>query len=318
MKKENPEILDEYLNYLISAKSYTVETVKSYNIDLLLFFDFIKKYLNIKQNIKDFNKFVLLQVKEKDVIAFMVYCNYARDNNPYTRERKLVAIRGFYNWLLDTFKNDYITNPTANIGSIKKVIRLPKYLNLEQAKEIQQIFTNNNCKDPHKNNAIITLFLSTGIRVSELINIKIKDIDFVGKTIKIFGKGSKERIVYFSEKCKIILQEYIKTRENSKNEYLFLNNKNEKYTRNGIYHICKKAYKLLDLEEKHFSTHTLRHTSATILYMYVKQDTLLLKQFLGHSSIASTQIYTHIHNDKIKDAVEKNPLSNFDARKGER
>lgn len=318
MKKENPEILDEYLNYLISAKSYTVETVKSYNIDLLLFFDFIKKYLNIKQNIKDFNKFVLLQVKEKDVIAFMVYCNYARDNNPYTRERKLVAIRGFYNWLLDTFKNDYITNPTANIGSIKKVIRLPKYLNLEQAKEIQHIFTNNNCKDPLKNNAIITLFLSTGIRVSELINIKIKDIDFVGKNIKIFGKGSKERIVYFSEKCKIILQEYIKTRENSKNEYLFLNNKNEKYTRNGIYHICKKAYKLLDLEEKHFSTHTLRHTSATILYMYVKQDTLLLKQFLGHSSIASTQIYTHIHNDKIKDAVEKNPLSNFDARKGER
>lgn len=318
MKKENPQILNEYLNYLFSTKAYSIDTIKSYNIDLLLFFKFIREYIGIKQDVKDFNKFILLQVKEKDIIAFMVYCNYARDNNPYTRERKLVVIRGFYNWLLDTFKNDYIVNPAKNLGHIKKVIRLPKYLNLAQARDIQQVFNSNNCKNPVKNNAIITLFLSSGLRVSELINIKIKDIEFTRKSIKIFGKGSKERIVYFSESCKNQLQEYLKQRENVTNEYLFLNNQKQKYTRNGIYHICKKAYKLLNLEEKNFSTHTLRHTAATILYMYVKQDTLLLKQFLGHSSIASTQIYTHIHNDKIKDAVEKNPLSNFDARKGER
>ena len=114
MKEKNPKILNDYLNYLASARAYSIDTIKSYNIDLLLFFKFIKEYIGLKQDVKDFNKFILVQVKEKDIIAFMVYCNYARDNNPYTRERKLVVIRGFYNWLLDTFKNDYIVNVDDN------------------------------------------------------------------------------------------------------------------------------------------------------------------------------------------------------------
>lgn len=311
MKKENPKILNEYMDYLISIKSYSLESVQSYNIDLLLFFDFIKDYMNINQDIKNFNKFILLQVKEKDVIAFLVYCNYARDNNPYTRERKLVAIRGFYNWLLDTFKNEHIKNPTENLGKIKKTIRLPKYLTLEQAKEIQHIFTSKNCKNPIKNNAIICTFLCTGIRVTELINIRLKDINFTNKTIRIIGKGNKERTVYLNNFCQKQLKEYMKTRQNYKCKYLFLNRVKGKYTRNGILYICKKAYDLLDLNDKHYSTHTLRHTAATLLYMYVKEDTLLLKKFLGHESVSSTQIYTHIHNFKIKEAVERNPLSNF-------
>ena len=316
---ENPQILNEYLDYLTVVKAFSKTSIATYNINLLQFFEFIKEYLDINQEVKDFNKFILLQVKESDVNAYLVYCNYAKDNNPYTREKKIVAIRGFYNWLLNTFKNDYSINPTSNIGNIKKVVRLPKYLNLEQAKQIQTVFTTENSKNPIRNNAIICLFLSTGLRVSELISIKIGDINFEKKSINIVGKGNKERIVFFSDFCKDKLEKYINTRNVSKDDYLFVNNKNTKLARNTINAICKNAYKLIGITEtKHYSPHTLRHTSATIMYQYVKQDTLLLKKFLGHSSIASTQIYTHIYNEKVKKCVESNPLSNFNIKaKGE-
>lgn len=310
MKKENPQILNDYLNYLISIKTCSPGTIEIYNIHLLSFLKFIKSYLNIKQEINEFNKFILLQVKEQDVIAFLVYCNYTKENNPYTRQLKLVAIRGFYNWLLNTFKNEYIINPAENLGKIQKNIRLPKYLNLKQARQIQQIFTIKNSREPLKFNTIICLFLSSGMRVSELINVQFKDINFADNSIQIIGKGNKERLAYFSDYCKEQLQKYIKTR-NDKSTYLFVNNRKEKMSRIGINYIVKKAFDLLNLNDKHYSTHTLRHTAATLLYMYVKEDTLLLKQFLGHSSVASTQIYTHIHDQKIKEAVEKNPLNNF-------
>lgn len=313
---ENPKILNNYLDYLTVVKAFSPTSIETYNMNLLQFFEFIKEYLDINQEIKDFNKFILLQVKESDIIAFMVYCNYSKDNNPYTREKKITAIRGFYDWLLNTFKNDFNINPTSNIGNIKKVVRLPKYLTLEQAKQLQTVFNNKNSKNLTRNNAIICLFLSAGLRVSELISIKIKDIDFEKNTINITGKGNKERLAFFSDYCKTQLQNYLRTRNINKNDYLFVNYKNSKLARNTINDICKKAYKLIGITDtKHFSPHTLRHTSATIMYQYVKQDTLLLKKFLGHSSIASTQIYTHIHNDKVKNAVERNPLSNFETEK---
>ena len=314
MKKDNPKILDDYLNYLISVKSYSPGTIEIYNIHLLLFFKFIKEYLNIKQEVKDFNKFILLQVKEKDIIAYLVYCNYTKENNPYTRELKLVAIRGFYNWLLDTFKNDYLSNPAENIGKIKKVIRLPKYLNLEEAKKIQNIFTIDNSKNPIRNNTIICLFLSSGLRVSELINIKLNDINYNENSIIIIGKGNKERQAFFSNYCKEKLLNYTKTRKD-KSPYLFISNKKEKLSRREIDYIVKRAYDLLNIGDRNYSTHTLRHTAATLLYTHVKEDTLLLKKFLGHSSITSTEIYTHIQNLKVKEAVEKNPLSNFIVKK---
>ena len=161
---ENPQILNEYLDYLTVVKAFSKTSIATYNINLLQFFEFIKEYRDINKDVKDFNKFILLQVKESDVNAYLVYCNYAKDNNPYTREKKIVTIRGFYNWLLNTFKNDYNINPTSNIGNIKKVVRLPKYLNLEQAKQIQTVFTTENSKNPIRNNAIICLFFKYWIK----------------------------------------------------------------------------------------------------------------------------------------------------------
>ena len=273
--------------------------------------------MEIPIKIKEFNIFILLNVKESDIVAFLVYLNFNKDNNPYTRQRKLSAIRRFYKWLLTTNPTVEIENPTKKITNIQKVIRLPKYLSLNDAKRIQTIFTIKNSKNHIRNNAIISLFLNSGMRVGELINVKIQDINFNNNSIKIHGKGNKERIVYFSDSCKEKLIGYLKlrSRENKVieiNSPLFISYRNN--TGLGIYgieKICKKAYKLMGLEDRHYTTHTLRHTAASLMYIYVSQDILLLKKFLGHASITSTEIYTHIYNKELKEVVEKNPLNDL-------
>jgi len=318
-RKNNPEILNNFLNYLLVIKGYSINTINEYNKDLLLFFNFIKDYLNIKIEVKKFNQLLLLQIKKADIIAFLVYCNYSKDNNPYTRQRKLTAIRSFYRWLLGYHTNAcYIVNPTEGIENIKKTIRIPKYLTLDQSISIQKAFNKQNCRYSARNNAIISLFLSTGLRISELISIKMQDINFTNNSIKIIGKGNKERTVYFSNNCKSILNNYIATKSKDKtiniNEPLFLSNRRGEMSRSTVYYICKNAFKYININELNYSPHTLRHTAATIIYKYVKPDILLIKEFLGHSSVNSTEIYTHIENIRIKDAVERNPLANFNIK----
>lgn len=312
-KKENvPKILEKYLNYMIAVKGCSIRTIEEFSRDIVQFMLFFKDYHDIPIPVKDFNIFVLIQVKESDIIAFLVYLSYSKDNSPYTRQRKVTSLRSFYKWLFFMHRNIKGQNPTLGITSIKKVERLPKHLTLNQAKEIQNIFNRSNTKFPERNNAIISLFLCTGIRLSELININIIDIDFKQNSIVVFGKNSKERRVYFNNYCKVILLEYINVRKTApNNKALFLNRFGERVGVQAIENICKNAYKLLGIDELGYSPHTLRHSAATIMYTHVKEDILLVKDFLGHSSIASTEIYTHIHNSNLKQAVEKNPLNNY-------
>lgn len=311
---ENPKILNSFLDYLQGIRGYTEETIKAYNSDLLQFFNFIKTYLEIQVTIKDFNIFILLQVKESDILAFLVYLNFTRNNTANTRQRKLCAVRRFYKWLLFTNPTIQKENPTTNIPNIERVIRLPKHLTLSQAQKIQEIFTLKNTKYPLRNNAIISLFLATGIRVGELININLKDIDFNTNSITVYGKGNKERIVYFNDKCKKKLLKYINVRNKDKkiidiNEPLFISYQHKRLGIDGVEGICEKAYILMGLENYGYTTHTLRHTAATLIYIYVAQDIFLLKKFLGHADVSTTEVYTHVYNKQVKQAVDKNPLN---------
>lgn len=311
---KNPTILNDFLYYLRDVKGYAEETLKAYNSDLLQLFHFIKKYNEIKIDIKNFNIFIVLQVKEHHIIAFLVYLNFNKNNSPYTRQRKLSSIRTFYKWLLSNHPNIAKENPSKEIANIRKLVKLPKYLTLEQAKKIQEIFTLENTKFPIRNNTIISLFLNTGIRASELININLKDVNWEDSSIKICGKGNKERMVYFSTSCKTQLLKYLHIRNRNKkiidiDEPLFISYQNKRLGIDGVEYVCKKAYELMGLKEFNYVSHTLRHTASSILYTYAKQDILLLKNFLGHSHITTTQIYTHIYNSKVKDAIDRHPLN---------
>lgn len=317
---ECPAILSNFLNYLLGLKNYSIHTIKNYYLDLIMFFKFIKEYMSIDIDIKNFNIFILANVKESDIIAYLVYLNYYRNNTAQTRQRRLSSVRTFYKWLFIKHKPfNEKENPTKHIPNIEKVERLPKYLNLEEAQKIQNIFNLNNTKFPNRNNMIISLFLHTGIRLSELISININDIDFKNNTIKIIGKNNKERIVYIDKILRKKLKRYLIIRNKNKkivklNDALFLSYHGKRLGIDGIENICQKAYKLMGLSEYGYTTHTLRHTAATLIYHKTK-DLLVLKEFLGHAQLSTVEIYTHVINDEIKQAVEKNPLNEYDKLK---
>lgn len=317
MKKDNPKILNDFLLYLV-LMNYSKETIESYNIDLLLFFKFLIYYLDLKIRLKDINVLVLASVKRYDIIAFFIYLNYERNNCFKTRQRKLASIKSFYNWLFRNYPGFDNINPTEAFPYVEVTQRLPKYLKLNDALKIQSIFNNSNCRFPQRNNLIISLFLLTGMRLSELININIYNIDFNNKTIRIIGKGNKERIFYLTDKCIKEIENYLQTRNVvNTTQALICNSKGERLTKKTVERICEKAFALANLTKYKYTTHTLRHTAATYIYKETK-DILLLKEILGHESIKSTVIYTHLENEVLREAVNNHPLNNFKSKREEK
>lgn len=314
---QNPVVLNDFINYLENMRNFSAQTIKGYELDLKLFFNFILKYKDIKIKFNEITIFIIYKIKQDDIIAFLVYQNYYKNNCSSTRQRKLAAIKAFFKWLYIENPGLQIENPTDNLPHIQSIIRLPKYLTLDEAKQIQNIFNKRNCKYYIRNNAIITLFLSTGIRLSELLKIKYIDINFNNNSINVVCKGNKERIVYFSNYCKEKLLAYLNVRSKlaNDNEYFFLSNQGKRLSKSSVENICKKAYQIMGLEQKHYTVHTLRHTAATIYFEFNNRDILLLKDILGHSTILSTEIYTHTYNNLVKDAVNKNPLNDFNLKK---
>lgn len=316
MNRENPKILNDFLNYLLVFKNYSKGTIREYNSDLLIFFKFLIKYLDLEIKVNDINVFILASVKESDIIAFLIYLNNNRNNCFRTRQRKVAAIKTFYKWLFSNypaFSNK--VNPTKNIPHIEVTDRLPKCLQLEDAKKLQHIFNITNSRNAIRNNTIITLFLNCGLRLSELVSIDIKDINFDKKTINIIGKGNKERTIYLNNKALKAIKLYLSTKNivNLKDP-LFLDNKNKRMTTFNVEKICKKAYRIAGLENYGYTVHSLRHTAAAYLYKSSK-DILVVKEFLGHARLNTTEIYMHLDNDDVRNAVNSNPLNNYKTEK---
>lgn len=309
MREEN-QILNDFSNYLI-IKNYSEGTIREYNSDLLIFFNFLIKYLGLEINISDINIFILATVKESDIFAFLIYLNHSKENSSKTRNRKLSAIKTFFKYLYNKYPyfKDKL-DPARNVERAEIVFRLPKYLKLKDAKNLQHIFNASNSRNSIRNNTIITLFLNTGMRLSELVNINIKNIDFNTKTINIIGKGNKERIVYLNKSALNAIKKYLNTRNYYEDEPLFIDNGNKRITTYNVEKICKQAFKLAGLEEYGFSVHSLRHTTAAYIYKETK-DILVVKQLLGHENLNTTEIYTHIDNNEVRNAVNSNPLNNF-------
>lgn len=274
------QLISEYISYLEIEKGLSKNTILAYQSDLIGFFDFIENAQ-------------IEEIKRKD---FSTYTKYLAKNeiNPSSITRKIASIKGFFKYI--SYKRIIKTNPAASIASPKLPKRLPKVLTIS---EIEKLLRNNLSVMDY---AIIELLYSAGVRVSELVNLNIKNIDLKQQTIKVFGKGSKERIIPINKKCIEDLKKYLKKRElialkyNSE-PFLFINENGKKITRQYVYKVIREQGEKIN---KHISPHTLRHSYATHL-LENGADLRVVQELLGHSSIVTTQLYTHISKRTLRE-----------------
>lgn len=279
--------IEKYLEYLKIQKNYSINTIEGYKEDI----EFFKKFLNK-------NNYNFLEVEYKDIRQFFNYMDDLKLSKN-TISRKISSLRNFYKYLA---RNNYIKyNPFSLTKGPKKDKLLPKFLyynELEEMFNVCDLTTFYGLRD----RLILEILYATGIRVGELEYMKIKDINLYENKIKILGKGNKERIVYFGEYTREILDLYLKQRTD-KNEYLLINNHKERLTSRGIRYILNKIIEKTSIETK-ISPHMLRHTFATHM-LNEGCDLLSVQELLGHESLRATQVYTHVTNDRLKDVYLK-------------
>lgn len=274
-----------FLVYLKKELNYSDNTINSYKLDLNDFFLFAKK-----------NKIDYLKLTNEDIRKYLKYLDEEKLKNT-TISRRISALRSFYNYLLNKGLIDF--NIFSSIRNPKLEKKLPNYLNYEElAKIFDSIDTTS--KEGLKNRLLIEMLYATGCRVSEIANIKVKDINFSNNSIRVLGKGNKERIVYFGEYARYYLNKYI---ERHKSEYLFVNKDNAKLNIHEIEYMVREIVKNLTLKT-HVTPHTLRHTFATHL-LNNGADIKTVQELLGHSSLNTTGIYTHVSNARIKEIYLK-------------
>ena len=317
-KEKNPNYINSFLDYSATILNKSPNSIKEYNYDLNMFFKFIKIHFNLtkekdfsKINIDDISLDTVKKIKLDDIHAFLSYMAIELKSKSATRARKASTIRIFFIYLSQK-ANLIEINPAQNLETPKSDKRLPKYLNLEQSQKLLEVASNEDNRNYQRDYAIITLFLNCGLRLSELVGININDIDFSEARLTVIGKGNKERIIYLNKSCLKALYEYLEVRPKiNYNKALFLSERKERISRRTVQHIVDKELKNAELDRKNFSTHKLRHTAATLMYQYGNVDIRALQVLLGHESISTTEIYTHVNNEQVRDAVEKNPLANI-------
>ncbi len=197
--------------------------------------------------------------------------------------------------------------------------RLPKYLSLDDSKKLLDVASDEDNRNCQRDYAITTLFLNCGMRLSELVGINTNDINFSDCKLNVIGKGNKERTIYLNKACMKAIADYLQVRpkENIKHDSrysekaLFLSERRERISNRTVQHIIAKELQKAGLDCKKYSVHKLRHTAATLMYQYGQVDIRALQELLGHESISTTEIYTHVNNEQVRDAVERNPLANL-------
>ena len=321
--ESNPDFVNSFLDYTSTILNKSPNTVKEYNYDIHMFLRFLKMRFHLtdeedfsKIEVQDFTIDTLKKVKLDDIHAFLAYLTNTYHSKASTRARKVSSIRVFFNYL--TQKAELLEkNPAQNLETPKLDKRLPKYLSLEDSRKLLNITANEDNRNEKRDFAIITLFLNCGMRLSELVGINIPDINFSDCKMTVIGKGNKERTIYLNKACINAINDYLEVRpkknikptKNSKNA-LFLSERLERISNRTVQYIVDRELRLAGLDTKKYSVHKLRHTAATLMYQYGNVDIRALQELLGHKNISTTEIYTHVNNDQVRDAVERNPLAN--------
>ena len=315
--EEYPERLNSFTKYLETMKGSSSNTVISYTMDMMMMFKFLKikkglvnkddEFQDIKVN--DIDDDFLRKINLDDMYSFLIFSKKYFENGSSTIARKIASMRAFFKYLhikLKIIENDF----SLELDKPKIGKRKPKYMNLDEA---TNLLTKVNGRNYERDFLIITLFLNCGMRLAELCSISVNDIK--DDTIRIIGKGNKERTVYLNDACLQAINNYLVVRnkiikeKNLVEDALIISERGKRIARRTVQEVIEKQLKAAGLNDKGYSTHKLRHTSATLMYKYGDVDILVLKEILGHENISTTQIYTHTDNDMLRAAVKVNPLN---------
>ncbi len=316
---ESPQIFREFFGYLETVRGKAPLTVNEYYLDLRSFFRYFKLLHGYVPADTDFESIDIMdidiemcsKVTLSDVYEFMNYMASVRNNKAAARSRKCSSLRAFFGYL--TSKTGKLkSNPVEELNNPKLSSTLPKFLSLEQSFDLLSVVDGPN---KERDYCILMLFLNCGMRLSELVGINYQDI-LDENRLRIFGKGSKERIVYLNSACIESIKQYMEVRPKDgvkDKDALFLSNRRQRISRRMVQHLVTKYLGDIGLEDG-YSVHKLRHTAATLMYQHGDVDIRVLKDILGHENLGTTQIYTHVSDDRMKDAAESNPLSKIKTR----
>ena len=317
-----PPIIKEFLGYMGTVKGKSPLTVEEYFMDLRTFFRYMKQHRNqVPQDmpfdeisIDDIDLEFIKTITLTDVYEYMNFVSTQRKNKATTRSRKVSSLRTYFQYLTNKV-NKLEHNPITELETPKTKKSLPKYLTLEQSMDLL-----NAVEGPYQSRdyCIITLFLNCGMRLSELVNINLNDINHKEHVMRITGKGNKERLVYLNDACMDAIKTYLKDRPADgliDREALFISRERKRISPKTVQAMVNKYLEKIGLGGPGYSVHKLRHTAATLMYQYGEVDIRVLKDILGHENLGTTEIYTHISDEQMKKASKTNPLSNVKSKK---
>ena len=316
-RSQLPLFFSDYLTYLDVIRGKAKRTVTEYYNDIALFLRWLHCTLNHQPvsecadvQLADVTAVELEKVTVSVLYDYIRYLRDVRGNTPRSVSRRLSAVRSLFKYLTRTkgmLQNDPCQN--LELPTVKKT--LPRFLTLDESLRMLKSAEESESHDTLRDYCIVTLFLNCGFRLAELVGMNVSDVDFFNRQIRVLGKGSKERIVYLNDACLEAIRAYLDARENPPEEpnALFLSRNHRRISRRRVQQIVENTLTASGLAGRGLSTHKLRHTAATLMYQHGHVDTLTLRDILGHQSIATTEIYTHLSSQQRQDAIDSNPLA---------
>ncbi len=312
-----PPVIRDFLTYNETIKGKSSLSVEGYFLDLQNFFRYILTVRGLVDKKTEFNKIdispvdlaLIKTITISDLYAYMVFCKNERGNNTATRARKTSTLRIFFRYMCEQ-THQLEQNPALLLESPKVKQSLPKHLTLEDSLELLNSVDGANQKRDY---CILTIFLNCGLRLAELCSLNVTDIK-PDATMVVTGKGNKERLIYLNDACMTAIKEYLAVRPSEDIVYedrnaLFISRNHRRISPKTVQHLVKNFLEKAGLDGQGYSTHKLRHTAATLMYQHGEVDIRVLKDILGHANLGTTQIYTHVSDTQIKNAVDANPLS---------
>lgn len=313
-----PQTLKDFIFYLEVVAGKSKSTTYEYLLDLENFFRFMRfkkdkfspqtKLHDIPINEIDID--FVSSITLEDIYEYFYYLREKRNNNSRSIARKMSTLRVYFRYMTQRMHH-LKSNPMDNVQTPSLPKTLPKYLTLEESTELLAAI-----KKSRRDYAIITLFLNCGMRLAELVSLDTKDIK--NEYVVITGKGNKQRTIHLNQACRDAINDYLKYERPTEGlkdpEALFISRNMQRISRRAVQNLVDKYLKIAGLDDRKLSTHKLRHTAATLMHRHGHVDIRVLQEILGHENLGTTQIYTHVDSESIKEASMSNPLSKFHRR----